>query len=315
MKIVLTDAKTVFDELVTPAPLRELGEVDEYGLLKYDDVAEKIADADVVVVNKTILDSYTLRLAKKLKYIGLFATGYNNIDIKYCREHGITVCNAGSYSTNAVAQHTFALILEAFNNTSGYNKYVQDGMWKRSPTFSPFVYPLNELAGKTLGIVGLGAIGTAVAKIANAFEMRVIGFNRSEKRVEGVENVSFDELLRQSDIVTVHCPLNADSKEMFNRDAFAKMKPTALFVNTARGGVVSERDLYFALQNNLIGAAALDTLCVEPMEEDCILMNAKNCIITPHIAWAPVETRQRLIDIVVNNIRNFYSGTPTNVVS
>ena len=247
MKIVLTDAKTVFDELVTPAPLRELGEVDEYGLLKYDDVAEKIADADVVVVNKTILDSYTLRLAKKLKYIGLFATGYNNIDIKYCREHGITVCNAGSYSTNAVAQHTFALILEAFNNTSGYNKYVQDGMWKRSPTFSPFVYPLNELAGKTLGIVGLGAIGTAVAKIANAFEMRVIGCNRSEKRVEGVENVSFDELLRQSDIVTVHCPLNADSKEMFNRDSFAKMKPTALFVNTARGGVVSERDLYFAL--------------------------------------------------------------------
>ncbi len=315
MKIVLTDAKTVFDELVTPAPLRELGDVIEYGLLKYDDVAEKIADADVVVVNKTILDSYTLRLAKKLKYIGLFATGYNNIDIKYCREHGITVCNAGPYSTNAVAQHTFALILEAFNNTSGYNKYVQDGMWKRSPTFSPFVYPLNELAGKTLGIVGLGAIGTAVAKIANAFEMRVIGCNRSEKHVEGVENVSFDDLLRQSDIVTVHCPLNADSKEIFNRDAFAKMKPSALFVNTARGGVVSEPDLYFALQNNLIGGAALDTLCVEPMEEDCILMNAKNCIITPHIAWAPVETRQRLIDIVVNNIRNFYSGSPTNVVS
>lgn len=315
MKIVLTDAKTVFDELVTPAPLRELGEVIEHGLLKYDDVAEKIADADVVVVNKTILDSHTLRLAKNLKYIGLFATGYNNIDIKYCREHGITVCNAGSYSTNAVAQHTFALILEAFNKTAGYNRYVQDGMWKRSPTFSPFVYPLNELAGKTIGIVGLGAIGTAVAKIANAFEMRVIGCNRSEKHVEDVENVSFDELLRQSDIVTVHCPLNADSKEMFNRGAFAKMKPTALFVNTARGGVVSERDLYFALQNNLIGAAALDTLCVEPMEEDCILMNAKNCIITPHIAWAPVETRQRLIGIVVDNIRNFYSGKPTNVVS
>ena len=315
MKIVLTDAKTVFDELVTPAPLRELGEVVEHGLLPYDDVAAKIADADVVVVNKTILDSYTLRLAKNLKYIGLFATGYNNIDIKYCREHGITVCNAGSYSTNAVAQHTFALILEAFNKTSGYNRYVKDGMWKRSPTFSPFVYPLNELAGKTIGIVGLGAIGTAVAKIANAFEMRVIGCNRSEKHVEGVENVSFDDLLRQSDIVTVHCPLNADSKEIFNRDAFAKMKPSALFVNTARGGVVSEPDLYFALQNNLIGGAALDTLCVEPMEEDCILMNAKNCIITPHIAWAPVETRQRLIDIVVNNIRNFYSGSPTNVVS
>lgn len=315
MKIVLTDAQTVFDDLVTSEPLRKLGEVDEYGLLQYDDVAERIAGADAVVVNKTLLDSYTLRLAKNLKYIGLFATGYNNIDINYCRRHGITVCNAGAYSTDAVAQHTFALILEAYNNTARYNRYVQEGQWKRSPTFSPFVYPLNELSGKTLGIVGLGAIGTAVAKIANAFNMRVIGFNRTPKNVEGVENVGFDDLLRQSDIVTVHCPLNADSKEMFNRGAFAKMKPDALFVNTARGGVVSERDLYFALQNDQIGAAALDTLCVEPMEEDCVLMGAKNCIITPHIAWAPVETRRRLMDIVVSNIRNFLSGTPTNVVS
>ena len=315
MKIVLTDAQTVVDNLVNADPLRELGEVQEFGLLAYDDIAERIADADVVVVNKTLLDSHTLRLAKNLKYIGLFATGYNNIDIAYCREHGIAVCNAGSYSTNAVAQHTFALILEAYNKTAKYNQFVQDGLWKRSATFSPFVYPLNELAGKTIGIVGLGAIGTAVAKIALAFEMNVIAYTRTPKEMEGVENVGFKELLERSDIVTVHCPLNADSKEMFDRNAFAKMKPTALFVNTARGGVVSERDLYFALQNNLIGAAALDTLCVEPMEEDCILMNAKNCIITPHIAWAPVETRQRLIDIVVNNIRNFYSGTPTNVVS
>ena len=187
-------------------------------------------------------------------------------------------------------------------------------MWKRSPTFSPFVYPLNELAGKTIGIVGLGAIGTAVAKIALAFEMNVIAYTRTPKEMEGVENVGFKELLERSDIVTVHCPLNADSKEMFDRNAFAKMKPDALFVNTARGGVVSERDLYFALQNDLIGGAALDTLCVEPMEEDSILTNAKNCIITPHIAWAPVETRRRLMGIVVNNIKNYFNGTPTNLV-
>ena len=205
--------------------------------------------------------------------------------------------------------------MEAYNKTAKYNDYVSGGLWKRSATFSPFVYPLNELAGKTLGIVGLGAIGTAVAKIANAFEMKVIGFNRRPKTVEGVESVGFKELLERSDIVTVHCPLNADSKEMFNRAAFAKMKPDALFVNTARGGVVSEDDLYFALQNDLIGAAALDTLCVEPMEEDCLLMTAKNCIITPHIAWAPVETRKRLMGIVVDNIKNFIAGKPTNKVN
>ncbi len=292
MKIVITDAQTVFDELVTTAPLRALGEVTEYGLLRYDEVAEKIADADAVICNKTVLDAHSLRLAKKLRYIG----------------------NAGSYSTNAVAQHTFALMLEAYNNTSRYNRYVHDGLWKCSATFSPFVYPLNELADKTLGIVGLGAIGQAVAKIANAFQMKVIGCNRSRREAEGVETVSFDELLRRSDIVTVHCPLNADSRDMFNRDAFAKMKKDALFINTARGGVVVEQDLYDALESGQIGMAAVDTIRVEPMEEDCILMNAQNCIMTPHIAWAPVETRERLIGIVADNIANFLAGHPTNRV-
>lgn len=186
MKIVLTDAQTVVDSLVGAELLEQFGEVKSYGLLKYDEVAEKIADADMVVCNKTLLNSHTLRLAKNLKYIGLFATGYNNIDVEYCRTRGITVCNAGSYSTNAVAQHTFALILEHFNNTAKYNGYVQDGKWKRSPTFSPFVYPLSELAGKTMGIFGLGAIGQAVAKIARAFEMKVIACNRSPKNVGGV---------------------------------------------------------------------------------------------------------------------------------
>ena len=315
MKIVLTDAQTVIDGLVSADPLRALGEVTEHGLLAYEEVAEQIADADVVVCNKTLMDAHTLRLAKRLRYIGLFATGYNNIDIDYCRAHGIAVCNAGSYSTNAVAQHTFALILEAYNRTAQYDRYVHDGRWKRSPTFSPFVYPLNELAGKTLGIVGLGAIGTAVAKIANAFQMRVIGCNRSPKTVDGVETVSLDELLRRSDIVSVHCPLNAESQDMFNRNTFAKMKPGALFVNTARGGVVAEQDLFDALESGRLGMAALDTLRVEPMEQDSLLMNAKNCIMTPHIAWAPVETRERLMGIVVDNIRNYFNGTPTNLVT
>ena len=315
MKIVLTDAQTVVDGLVTVDCLKDFGEVIQHGLLKYEEVAEAIEDADMVIVNKTVMDAGSLRLAKKLKYIGLFATGYNNIDIEYCRAHGITVCNAGSYSTDAVAQQTFALILEHFNNTAKYNDYVQDGKWKRSPTFSPFIYPLNELSGKVIGIVGLGAIGQKVAKIAQAFGMKTIAYNRSPRNVDGVTQVDFDTLLKESDIVTVHCPLNKDSERMFNKETFAKMKQTALFVNTARGGVVVESDLRDALENGVIGGACIDVLTVEPMVEDCVLMGAKNCIITPHIAWAPLETRQRLMGIVCDNIRGFLSGEPQNVVS
>lgn len=315
MKIVLTDSQTVFDNKVTADPLNEFGEVKDYGLLKYDEIAKAISEADIVVCNKTPLNEDTLKSAENLKYIGLFATGYNNIDVDYCSKHGITVCNAGSYSTNAVAQHTFALILEHFNNTANYNQYVQDGLWKRSKTFSPFVYPLNELAGKTIGIVGFGNIGKAVAKIANAFEMNVIAYNRSEKSAENVKFVGIEELIERSDIVTVHCPLNAQSENMFNKETFAKMKRGALFVNTARGGVMNENDLYGALNSGHLGGACIDTLKVEPMEQNCILMQAENCIITPHIAWAPVETRLRLMDIVTSNIRNFLNGTPTNVVN
>lgn len=315
MKIVLTDAQTVLDDLVNADILKQYGEVEEYGLLKYDEVAEAIADADMVVCNKTQLDSHTLRLAKNLKYIGLFATGYNNIDIDFCAKHNIAVCNAGSYSTNAVAQHTFALILEHFNHTSDYNKFVQDGLWKCSKTFSPFIYQINELAGKTIGIVGFGNIGRAVAKIANAFEMNVIAFNRSAKSAENVEFVSLDELIERSDIVSVHCPLNSESENMFDKNIFAKMKKGSLFVNTARGGVMVEQDLYNALQSENLGGACIDTLRVEPMEENCMLMGAKNCIMTPHIAWAPVETRVRLMNIVADNIKNFINGTPSNKVN
>lgn len=315
MKIVLTDAQTVADELVTVDCLREFGEVVSNGLLKYEEVAEAIEDADMVICNKTLLNSETLRLAKKLKYIGLFATGYNNIDVEYCRAHGITVCNAGSYSMNAVAQQTFALILAHYNKVAEYNEYVQDGRWKRSPTFSPFVYPLNELAGKTIGIVGLGTIGKEVAAIANAFHMRVTAYNRHPRKVDGVTQVDLDTLLKESDVVTVHCPLNADSQDLFNKETFAKMKSGALFVNTARGGVVVEQDLYEALESGHLGGACIDVLRVEPMEEDCVLMHAKNCIMTPHVAWAPLETRLRLMDIVADNIRSFLNGTPKNVVS
>lgn len=315
MKIILTDSQTVFDENVSADCLGEFGEVVSYGLLRYEDVAEAVKDADIILCNKTLLNAETLRLAKNLKYIGLFATGYNNIDIPYCRAHGITVCNAGSYSTSAVAQHTFALILEHYSRVAEYNSFVQEGRWKRSPTFSPFVYPQSELDGKTIGIIGLGAIGQAVARIALAFNMKVIAYNRSRRDIAGVEQVSLDELLQRSDIVTVHCPLNADSENMFDEAAFAKMKQGALFVNTARGGVMVEDALKNALESGHLSGACIDTLRVEPMEEDCILMGAKNCIMTPHIAWAPVETRIRLMDIVADNIRAYLAGSPKNAVS
>lgn len=314
MKIVLTDARTVVDSEVNVDALRALGEVVEYGLLRYEEVAEAIADADIVLVNKTRLDSHTLRLAKRLRYIGLFATGYNNIDIDYCRANGITVCNAGSYSTMAVAQHTFALILEHYSKVAKYNDFVQQGSWKRSETFSPFVYPLYELTGRTLGIVGLGSIGRAVADIAKAFGMQVLAYSRHPKHIGGVEEVSFSELLRRSDIVTVHCPLNEDSENLFDKAAFAQMRRGALFVNTARGGVMVEQDVFDALAEGQLGGACIDTLRVEPMEEDCLLMQAPNCIMTPHIAWAPVETRKRLMHIVVSNIQAFLAGTPKNTI-
>ena len=315
MKLVLTDAQTVVDGNVNSECLKGFGEVKEYGLLSYEEVAEAVRDADIILCNKTILDGHSLRYADKLRYIGLFATGYNNIDIPFCREHGITVCNAGSYSTNAVAQHTIALILEHYSRTAQYNDFVQQGRWKTSPTFSPFVFPQSELAGKILGIVGLGAIGKAVAKIALAFEMQVIAYSRSPKSIDGVKEVSFEELLRQSDIVTAHCPLNKDSEKMFNRNSFGMMKNGALFINTARGGIMDEQALYEALQSGKLSGAGIDTLSTEPMTEDCILMKAPNCIITPHVAWAPIETRRRLMEIVCNNIKSYLSGKPENVVS
>lgn len=314
MKIVVLDAQTITQGDVSLKPLSSFGEVVTYNLSAYEDIADRLIDADVAICNKSLLDSYTLRKAKNLKYIGLFATGYNNIDIDYCKQHSITVCNAGSYSTDAVAQHTFALILEHYSNVGRYNTFCHSGGWQKSETFSPFVFSQSELAGRTIGIVGLGAIGLAVAKIALAFNMRVLYYNRSQKNVESMTQVDFDTLLRESDIVTVHCPLNAMSENMFDSVAFSKMKEGAFFVNTARGGIMVEEDLISALESHHLGGAAIDVLSIEPMSESSKLPNTENLIITPHIAWAPIETRLRLIDIVCDNIRGFLSGNKQNVI-
>ena len=314
MKIVILDAQTITKGDISLDSLKDFGEVVTYNLTKFEEIPERIKDADAVICNKTLLNEESLKEAKKLKYIGLFATGYNNIDIDYCKDHDITVCNAGSYSTNAVAQHTFALILEHYSSVGKYNEFCHNGGWQTAETFSPFVFPLNEVADKTIGIVGFGAIGQAVAKIALAFNMKVLAYNRSPKSFQDVEFTGLNTLLENSDIVTVHCPLNNGSNEMFNRETFSKMKKGAFFVNTARGGVMNESDLINALNSGHLGGAGIDVLSIEPMSKDSKLPKTENLIITPHIAWAPIETRERLIDIVYDNIDSFIKGNPKNVV-
>lgn len=308
-KIVILDAKTISDGKVDISVLSELGELVVYDFTKPCQVAERVADADYVLCNKVELNESNLAGAGNLKFIGLFATGYNNIDIEYCAKRNIVVANAGTYSTEAVAQHTFALILNHYNSVSKYEKYVADGQWKKCDTFSAFTYPMHELMGKTLGIVGFGAIGKEVARIAEAFRMKVISYSRKDGKDK------FIELIKNSDIITVHCPLNEQSAGMFNKEVFSMCRDGAYFVNTARGGVVVEEDLKWAVSSGKLAGAAIDVLTCEPMSEDCCLYGVENITFTPHVAWAPVETRERLTGIVKENIRSCMEGHPKNKVN
>lgn len=313
MKVVILDAKTLTNDDIDFSVFDEFGEVTIYDYTKYNQIAERIKDAEIILCNKSIMNRMTLKDARNVKYIGLFATGYNNVDIEYTNERNITVCNAGSYSTNAVAQHVFALILEHYNKVGEYNKFVKDGGWIHSEKFSPFK-PMKEMDGRTLGIVGYGSIGKKVAKIAQAFDMKVLAYNRSPKKDESVRFVEMDELLEKSDIVSIHCPLNSDSEKMCNKEFFEKMKDGALFINTSRGGVVDEQALIDAVKSKKISGAGLDVVAVEPMEKHEEILDIDNIIITPHSAWAPVETRTRLVEIVKNNIKKWVAGAPVNVI-
>lgn len=315
LKIVLTDCDTVNAGDLDLTVLERFGEVSYYGETLPEDVCDRIKDADIVIVNKTVLGKEEIDAAPHLKMIALWATGYNNIDVAYARSRGIDVCNAGSYSTSAVAQQVFAYILAHASRVADYNADVKNGDWIRSRLFCFFSRPTYELEGKTLGIFGFGAIGARIARIGLAFGMRVIATNRSQKSFEGVEFVDFDTLLSESDYLSVNCPLNADTAEIFNADAFAKMKVGLYFINTARGGVISEQALADALNSGRLSGAAIDVLTKEPMRPDCPLLNAKNITITPHVAWAPLQTRLRLLSIVEANVENFINGKPTNVVN
>lgn len=315
MKILITDSATLkSDNDLSLEQIGNFGKVVEYEAISDTELMAEIADTDILLCNKTIIDKALMDKAPRLRYIGLFATGYNNIDIEYAKQKGIVVCNAGSYSTNAVAQQVIAYILNFYTKISEYDEFVKKGGWQRSPVFTPLVFHTDEVWGKTLGIIGYGSIAKAVEKIAAALGMKVLVYTRTVKK-EDPKFVSLDRLLKNSDVVSVHCPLNEQSKEMFNAKTFELFKDGAFFINTARGGVVNEQALFNALENGKLSGAAIDVLSSEPMADDCILLSAKNITITPHTCWAPLTTRKRLLGIVCDNISAFLNGNPQNNVA
>ena len=290
-------------------------EIDCYGLTRPEEAAERIGDAELVLCNKVPITKAVMDACPNLRYIGLFATGYNNVDIPAATARGIRDGTAGSYSTNAVAQLVFAFMLDHFCKLPLYNLDVRQGKWRKSPTFSCFPFPTMELAGKTLSIIGFGSIGKAVARIADAFGMQVLVSTRTVPENPPYPMVTIAEAFARADVLTLHCPLTEETKELVNAIRLGSMKPSAILINTSRGGVVAEHDLADALNNDVIAGAYLDVLQQEPMSPDTPLRHAKNCVITPHIAWAPLETRQRLLQIVTDNLEHFLAGNPQNLVN
>lgn len=314
-KAVILDASTVTDGDVSLSCLTSLCETKVYDYSTPEQVAEHIGDAEIVLTNKCRISREVFERCPNLKFVGVFATGYNNVDIEAARERGAVVANVPGYSTNSVAQHTFALILHHYSSVSRYCEYTAAGEWCFSKLFTHFGPPLFELAGKTIGIIGYGAIGRAVAKIALAFGMRVVVHTRTAPQdASDVEVMPLTELLKQSDIVTLHCPLTPQTERLINRETLALMKPTALLVNTSRGGAVDEEAVREVLDSGKIAAFCTDVLTTEPMNSDCPLLGAKNCYITPHIAWAPLETRVRLIELVRENLEGYLGGNIKNNV-
>ncbi len=319
MKIVILDADTAFlPGEARPAGLTALGQVNWVGGTDASRTAAWIGDADAVICNKSRITRAVMEQCPRLQYVGLMGTGFDQVDLTAATAHGITVCNVPAYSANAVAQHTFALILNHFCRIADYAGDCAAGGWTEKRYFNVFGLPTQELAGKTLGLVGCGSIGRKVAQIALAFDMQVVAYVRRPDKLRDVPDircVSLEELLAVSDVVSLHCPLNDGTRTLINRGTLALMKPSALLVNTARGGIVDEADLADALGRGVIAGAAVDVLTEEPMSADTPLRGAKHLTVTPHIAWAPIETRQRLFDIVCDNLRCWAEGKPQNVVN
>lgn len=308
MKLVFLDTKTIGEDIDLSA-YDALGEVVKYGFSTLEEIPERVKDADVLIVNKIAINEQTIGTAKNLKLVCVTATGTNNLDKEYLKKRGIAWRNVAGYSTESVTQHTFALLFYLLEKIRYYDDYVKDEKYINDTVFTHFAEHFNEVNGKTWGIIGLGTIGRRVADIAKAFGARVIYYSASGSPAqEGYEQVDFETLLTTSDIVSVHAPLNEYTKDLMDREAFAKMKKTAIFLNLGRGPIVVEQDLYEALETGEIAAAGLDVLCEEPMSETnplAKIKDSKKLIITPHIAWASVEARNRLMQIIAEQIREF----------
>lgn len=277
---------------------------------------ERCKHAEALITNKAVIDAPLMERLDKLRYIGVTATGYNVVDVKAAESKGIVVTNIPAYSTDSVAQLVFAHILNIVNNVGKHAASVREGGWVNSADFAYWLTPQTELAGKTLGIVGFGRIGRKVAQIGGAFGMKVIFNNRSQVKdvPAGVRQTTLTDVFSQSDVVSINCPLTPENSEFVNSDLLVRMKPSAILVNTGRGGLINEGDMAKALNEGIIAAAGIDVLSTEPPRQDNPLLTARNCFITPHIAWATTEARQRLMDITVENLRCFIAGKPQNVV-
>lgn len=314
MKIVVLDGYAENPGDLSWEWMKEYGEYKIYERTPADKIYERAEGCDIVITNKTPLRKDILEKLTELKYIGLLSTGFNVVDWDYCKEKGIPVCNIPTYSTEAVAQCTFAHILNFTNSVALHSNSVHNGKWASNPDFCYWLSPLTELKGKTLGIIGFGKIGKAVADIALAFGMRVIANTNHPSDYKTVEFADRDTLLASADFVTLHCPLTPATEGMVNGEFLKKMKSTAMLINTSRGQVIDENALAQALENGTIAAAGLDVMCKEPPEADNPLTKLENCSITPHIAWAGFETRARLMEIAKENIKGFVNGKVQNCV-
>lgn len=316
MKIVILDAYAANPGDLSWDEFAALGELTVYDRTAQEDAAARIGDAEVVFINKVRLTDVIFAACPNLKLVSILATGYNIVDLAAAKRRGITVCNVPGYSTRAVVQMTFALLLEICQQVGLHSGAVHTGRWQSCPDFCFWDRPLIELDGKTMGIVGYGAIGTAVGTVAQALGMKLLVTARHEKPVpEGARFVSLPELLAQSDVVSLHCPQTAENARMIDAGALAQMKDGAILLNTARGGLLDEQAVADALRSGKLLAAGMDVVSAEPIRADNPLLTAPNCFLTPHIAWAPLETRRRLQAISAENLRAFLAGKPQNVVN
>lgn len=317
MNIVVLDAYSVNPGDLSWEGLEALGNVTLYDRTPRELIIERAADAEIILTNKVPMDGETIAVLPKLKYIGVLATGFNIVDLAAASQRGIVVTNIPSYSTDSVAQMVFALLLAITNRVEHYTQEVHEGHWCKSLDFCYWNTPLPELAGKNFGIYGFGHIGQAVARIALAFGMKVITATSKspDKLPQGVEKVSLDQLFELSDVLSLHCPLNDDTRGMVNAGRLSMMKPSAILINTSRGPVIDEDALAKALRDGTIAAAGLDVLSTEPPCSKNPLIGAPNCFITPHLAWASLEARQRLVKIATDNVDQFLHNTPVNVVN